>query len=898
MFVRGRWQRVRQGFWVGCGVAILLVFVWSNDLFTQARLKLTDVYFVPADTSGEIVIVALDDASLTRYGRSPSQWARTVYADLIWHMEQAGARVVAFDLLFSEETDDDAVLAEAIQLARQSDIRLRTVMAAAGVHPTEQARNLEAFPQAIYFANTMRPTAQFLDVIDYVGYVNTFPDIDGSVRRQPSIIEIEEQPVLAWSLAVYLAYLRVPGSVMEQVITSGDGTLHIAQSRQLHIDDLGFWLQNYFGPPSNLKRQTFPVYSLVDVLTGAVDSHIFEDKIVLVGLINSIGITDQYNVPSASRGQLMSGVEIQANAVESLIQNHPLRHTNRLVQLVIIGLLSIGSSMVYMPLRWYIRLVVWLVLMAANVIAVFMVFAFADQIVSLLDSGLALTIPVILTTGVDITNEISRRRQSEFLLDSVAQVSQQRLVLQKILPHIAADIGRIVPSTRIIMWRCDPSEDKPLQTIYPPPGENGFIAPILSEFANRVRQSGEPLVQHTQVILPIAWQKRQIGILAVLSSDGAPISNNAFSLLQKLVEQLAPNLENALLYTEIMRQNALQDAILTGSPAGILVLDQDRRVNRANAVFDATFDVISDSYWGQPVSSLIAAIKLDEKDHQAVEKALGTGESFRHEIKVGKNTFNLDAAPQKQFRLWVLIFTDITHVIQLSELKTYIIRMLSHDLGNPLSRILGFSQLLNHDRDSLSEQHQQFLDYILQDGEQMDQIISNVLNLEHTRSDSYTFESVDMQRLVADQVKHHQPETTLKQQSLTTQIPDGPVMVRGNYRQLSQAIANLLSNAIKYTPDGGKIHVELSVIKDEYARVAVSDNGYGIPEESHSKIFTEFYRVKARGTADIRGTGLGLSLVKVVVDNHIGHVWFESEEGTGSTFYIELPLLKEEYVQT
>jgi signal transduction histidine kinase len=99
----------------------------------------------------------------------------------------------------------------------------------------------------------------------------------------------------------------------------------------------------------------------------------------------------------------------------------------------------------------------------------------------------------------------------------------------------------------------------------------------------------------------------------------------------------------------------------------------------------------------------------------------------------------------------------------------------------------------------------------------------------------------------------------------------------------------LIGNAIKYTPDGGGIHVRALAV-EKAVRFEVQDSGYGIPAEMQSNLFKEFYRAKTDATANIPGTGLGLSLVKSVIDAHSGRIGVASEEGKGSTFFFELPV--------
>ncbi|HQJ10661.1 MAG TPA: ATP-binding protein, partial [Anaerolineae bacterium] len=113
--------------------------------------------------------------------------------------------------------------------------------------------------------------------------------------------------------------------------------------------------------------------------------------------------------------------------------------------------------------------------------------------------------------------------------------------------------------------------------------------------------------------------------------------------------------------------------------------------------------------------------------------------------------------------------------------------------------------------------------------------------------------------------------------------------VLGDRTLLRQAIANLVDNAVKYTPAGGTVTVGMD-LSENVAIVRVSDTGIGITPENQVRLFEKFYRIKRRETTDIAGTGLGLALVKSIVEHHHGRVWLESELNKGSTFYIALPL--------
>jgi len=144
------------------------------------------------------------------------------------------------------------------------------------------------------------------------------------------------------------------------------------------------------------------------------------------------------------------------------------------------------------------------------------------------------------------------------------------------------------------------------------------------------------------------------------------------------------------------------------------------------------------------------------------------------------------------------------------------------------------------------------------------------------------------------------PHTIRKKMQLSCEIaPDLP-LVLGDKDRVRQVILNLLNNAVKFTPDGGRIEIIADVAPIEKpagqvphgptgVRLCVKDSGIGIAKEHHEKIFNPFYQVDNTSTREFGGTGLGLNIVKRFVEGHGGHVWVESEEGKGASFFVTLP---------
>lgn len=229
----------------------------------------------------------------------------------------------------------------------------------------------------------------------------------------------------------------------------------------------------------------------------------------------------------------------------------------------------------------------------------------------------------------------------------------------------------------------------------------------------------------------------------------------------------------------------------------------------------------------------------------------------------------------------------------LEQTKTEMIRMASHDLKTPVSVMAGFLSLFEEDKDQLSEAHQQFVELMQQANSRMQQMLEDILTLERIEQRAYAVEATtfDLKPLLTRAINEYRTQSMAKEQVFNVDgVSDvDEIHVKGDDAQIYEAVTNLISNAIKYTPDGGSISVSLSVV-DSRAIFKVQDTGYGIPEDRQKRLFQPFYRAKSEGTEEIEGTGLGLYLVKSIIDRHFGDIIFSSKVGEGSTFGFSLPL--------
>jgi signal transduction histidine kinase len=216
----------------------------------------------------------------------------------------------------------------------------------------------------------------------------------------------------------------------------------------------------------------------------------------------------------------------------------------------------------------------------------------------------------------------------------------------------------------------------------------------------------------------------------------------------------------------------------------------------------------------------------------------------------------------------------------------------SHELKTPLTSLMGFADLLQRRtarESSLSERDQRALHAIREQAKRLDQLIGNLLDISRIETGRLRLECVpmDVGDLTQRVVTAFQP--TLEQHQMIFRRPDGPLFVDGDALRLEQVMHNLIGNAIKYSPHGGTITVQVAQ-HAATARIAISDQGLGIPADALPHLFQRFYRASNIDAQYISGMGIGLYVVKEIVALHAGTIEVASQEGLGSTFTVVLPL--------
>jgi adenylate cyclase len=348
-----RKKRYLTGMLIAFLMAIVCCIAFQFNLFYGMQLRSTDFLFrttsnqavIPQEN--EIVIVAIDDKSLDQLGHFLT-WPRTYYADIIDRLSQNNARVIAFDILFSEKTPYDEKLAVSMKNAGN------VIMPVVKVSSTPSSIITTTQNDYLY------PIADFSENAVALGHTNFNPDTDGIVRKLPLLLADGDnyQPSLA--LAAVAEYLRL-NTVIESDI---QGTYLPFAGRSIPIDESNATIINYMNCSGSEGYIPFQTVSFSDLLENEVDCSMVNDRIVLIGA-TATGLGDTFWTPS---GKMLNGVEIHAHAINSILTSNFIRTANSLSVILLIMVLAMLCG--YLVLRFRL---LWASLMTLALLAIYFV---------------------------------------------------------------------------------------------------------------------------------------------------------------------------------------------------------------------------------------------------------------------------------------------------------------------------------------------------------------------------------------------------------------------------------------------------------------------------------------------------------------------------------------------
>ena len=227
------------------------------------------------------------------------------------------------------------------------------------------------------------------------------------------------------------------------------------------------------------------------------------------------------------------------------------------------------------------------------------------------------------------------------------------------------------------------------------------------------------------------------------------------------------------------------------------------------------------------------------------------------------------------------------------EVKSNFISVVAHQLRTPLSGVeWTLSMLLGGDLGPLNNEQKTFLMKSYESNTRMITLVNDMLVADHIQSGKvhFTFKHLDIVNLIDNVLFEINPQAFKKNISISykSQFKDLP-KVYSDPETLRAVVQNLLENSIKYTMEKGRIEIDIKKDND-HLLVSVADNGIGIPKDQEKNVFEKFFRASNAIKQETDGSGLGLFISKTIIEKNNGKIWFETEEGKGSTFYFTVPL--------
>jgi two-component system phosphate regulon sensor histidine kinase PhoR len=317
-------------------------------------------------------------------------------------------------------------------------------------------------------------------------------------------------------------------------------------------------------------------------------------------------------------------------------------------------------------------------------------------------------------------------------------------------------------------------------------------------------------------------------------------------------------------------------------PDGVVALDEQNRIEWANASATAMFGLTLPGDLGQPIVNLVRSPEfsryVDEGDfaEPVVFASLRDGRQLSIQIV----PFGVQET--------LLIAHDVTQIESVARMRRDFIANVSHELKTPLTVVSGFIETLQ-DLDLEPRQRSRYLGLMLDQARNMHRLVNDLLTLSSLESEHNPLQDSEF-GIVALLLELSADAKALShdQHAIALEIGEAAT-IQGNRDELASAFGNLVSNAVRYTPAGGSITLRWEVAADGTGRFSVTDSGIGIAPEHIPRLTERFYRVDRSRSRATGGTGLGLAIVKHVLLRHQADLEITSEPGRGSTFAVRIP---------
>ena len=294
-------------------------------------------------------------------------------------------------------------------------------------------------------------------------------------------------------------------------------------------------------------------------------------------------------------------------------------------------------------------------------------------------------------------------------------------------------------------------------------------------------------------------------------------------------------------------------------------------------------------------SMLLVPIKIEQEVIGILRLGSSEGGCFNeNHVRLTELVAERSAMIVYNARLYEKVIATNLELERLNKIKTEFVSMVSHELRTPLTAIKGFVNIVfTGSAGPINDQQKRFLAIADNSIDRLSLIISDILDISRIESGQMKIDlkPISVDKILQDCYETHSSGTEAKKISLELNFDKKIPQVIADGSRVKQVIDNLVSNAIKFTPENGKIRIDVEDLGD-FVLFSIVDSGIGINKDDHENVFDMFYQTDSYLTRKVGGSGLGLSISKSIIEMHGGKIWVESESGQGSIFRFLLPRYK------
>jgi PAS domain S-box-containing protein len=408
--------------------------------------------------------------------------------------------------------------------------------------------------------------------------------------------------------------------------------------------------------------------------------------------------------------------------------------------------------------------------------------------------------------------------------------------------------------------------------------------------------------------VPIMSKHEVLGLMMVGTSKAYEFSEREIALLHAFGGHLGSALKNAQLYDEVNKEKSYIENLVENAGDAIISTDIDDRILTCNRAAELIFGYSKAELIGKNLSMLVAPERYSNLE-EIRAKVQRDGALRDIEVPSSRRDgvpiyLSLAISPIKNLNGKTIGFLRIakditekkryeTRLTELDRIKSDFVSNVSHELRTPLTAIKGsLDNMLDGITGPLTEKQVRYLGRIKSNADRLGRLITDLLDLSKIEAGKIELRPalLPVHLLVAEVVEVLRSLAEEKFITLRVVCVDEKTQVWGDRDKVVQILMNLIGNAVKFTPAQGEVKIVIEKCDAEWVKLSVADSGPGIGADEAPKIFDKFYQVEQANRQKTRGTGLGLTICKALVEMHRGEIWIESDIGKGSIFSFTLPV--------